>query len=132
MPEINWLAIIAATLASFAVGALWYSPLLFAKAWQREAGLSDAELQSGNMAVIFGGALALNLLATIVFALFLGPQPGLALGAGAGFAAGLCWVSAYLGINYLFEHKGLTLFLINAGYSTLAFTVMGTVLGWLA
>jgi hypothetical protein len=26
MPTINWLAVIIATVASFAIGAVWYSP----------------------------------------------------------------------------------------------------------
>ncbi len=132
MPSIDWAAVGVAALASFAVGAVWYSPPLFGKAWQRAAGLSDADLARGNVAIVFGGAFALNLLATIVFAMFLGPAPGVAFGAGVGFSAGLAWVSAYLGINYLFERKSLALFAINAGYSTLAFTVMGAVLGWLS
>ena len=33
------------------------------------------------------------------------------------------------GVNYLFEQKSLRLFLINAGYVTVQFTVMGLVLG---
>ena len=39
MPEINWIAVIAATIAAFAVGALWYSPLPFVRQWQQEIGL---------------------------------------------------------------------------------------------
>ena len=38
MPMIDWLAVLAATIASFAVGAVWYSPLLFVKPWQRQTG----------------------------------------------------------------------------------------------
>ncbi len=40
MGEINWLAVLLGALAFFAVGALWYG-VLFAKAWQKAAGLSD-------------------------------------------------------------------------------------------
>jgi hypothetical protein len=43
--------------------------------------------------------------------------------------AGIAWVSTSFGINYLFERKSLTLFLVNAGYHTLQFTTMGLVLG---
>lgn len=93
MPPVDWLAVVAATAASFAIGALWYSPLLFAKAWQRESGVTDEQAR-GGMAVIFGGAFVLMFLAAAVFAMFLGPEPGLAFGAGAGFAAGLFWVAA--------------------------------------
>jgi hypothetical protein len=115
MPEFNLWAVIAAAVSSFVLGGLWYSPLLFGRAWQRATGLSDSQLQGGNMALIFGLSLLLSLIASFVFAMFLGPRPPLALGLGAGFSAGLCWVSASFGINYLFERKSLKLFLINAG-----------------
>ena len=128
MPEFNLWAILVAALASFLLGGLWYSPLLFAKAWQREAGLSDEQIRSANIGLIFGLAFVLCLIASFVFALFLGPRPPLALGLGAGFAAGLCWVSASFGINYLFERKSLKLFLINGGYHTLQFTLIGLIL----
>ena len=52
MPEYNLLAVIVAGIASFILGGLWYSPMLFGKAWQREAGLSDEQLARGNMAMI--------------------------------------------------------------------------------
>jgi hypothetical protein len=35
-------AALVAALSSFVIGGMWYSPILFAKAWQREAGLTDA------------------------------------------------------------------------------------------
>jgi hypothetical protein len=129
MPEINWLAVLAAAFSSFVIGGLWYSPMLFGKLWQREAGLSDEQLKAGNPARIFGGAFVLSLVATAVFAMFLGPAPSLGLAFGAGFSAGLCWVAASFGINYLFEHRSLALFLVNGGYHTLQFTVIGLVLG---
>ncbi|MCI1711826.1 MAG: DUF1761 domain-containing protein [Chiayiivirga sp.] len=128
MPEFNLWAVIAAAVSSFVLGGLWYSPLLFGRAWQRATGLSDSQLQGGNMALIFGLSLLLSLIASFVFAMFLGPRPPLALGLGAGFSAGLCWVSASFGINYLFERKSLKLFLINAGYHTLQFTLIGLIL----
>ena len=96
MPEVNWIAIVVAALASFLLGGLWYSPVLFGKAWQREAGLTDEQLKNGNMAKIFGLALILCLLAAWMFATFLGPRPSLAFGFGAGFSAGLFWVATKL------------------------------------
>jgi hypothetical protein len=131
MPEVNYLAVVIAAIASFLLGGLWYSPALFGKVWQREAGLSDEQLKSGNMARIFGLSLVLSLLAAWVFALFLGPRPPVALGLGAGFSAGLCWVTASFGINYLFERKSFKLFLVNGGYHTLQFTIIGLTLAFL-
>jgi hypothetical protein len=128
MPEVNYLAVIAAAVATFLLGGLWYSPVLFGKAWQREAGVTDEQMKNANMAKIFGLAFVLSLIAAWVFALFLGPRPPLPLGLGAGFAAGLCWVAASFGINYLFERRSFKLFLINGGYHTLQFTIVGLIL----
>ena len=125
MPEVNWIAIVVAAVASFLLGGLWYSPALFGKAWQREVGLSDEQMKNSNMFKIFGLTLLLCLLAAWMFATFLGPRPSLALGFGAGFSAGLFWVASSFGIQYLFERRGLKLFLINGGYHTLQFTVIG-------
>jgi len=36
MPEVNYLAIAAAAIATVLLGGLWYSPALFGKTWQRE------------------------------------------------------------------------------------------------
>lgn len=131
MPDINWIAVIVAAIATFVVGGLWYSPLLFAKSWQREAGVSDEALSGGNMATIFAGAFVLMLLASLVFALFLGRQQGLVFGFGAGFAAGLFWVAGAFGVNYLFERRSVKLWLINGGYNVVAFTVIGSIIGWM-
>ena len=128
MPEVNWLAVLIAALGSFLLGGLWYSPALFGKAWQREIGLTDEQLKQGNMARIFGLSFVLALLAAWNFANFLGPRPSLALGLGAGASAGLLWVAGSFGINYLFERKSLKLFLINGGYHTLQFAIIGLVL----
>ena len=57
--EINWLAVATAALSSFLLGGVWYVAL-FAKAHQSAAGLSDAQMKSGNPALIFwlGAAIA--------------------------------------------------------------------------
>jgi hypothetical protein len=128
MPEVNYLAVVAAAVATFVLGGLWYSPALFGKAWQREAGVSEQQMKNANMAMIFGLTFVLSLIAAWVFALFLGPRPPMSLGLGAGFSAGLCWVASSLGINYLFERKSLKLWLINGGYHTLQFTIIGLIL----
>jgi Protein of unknown function (DUF1761) len=129
MNGINLVAVFAAAASAFVLGGLWYSPALFAASWMRYAGLSETQIRSGNRALIFGGAFVLSLIAAFVFALFLGPAPALGFALGAGSSAGLCWVAASLGINYLFERRPFKLFLINGGYFTLQFTLYGLVLG---
>ena len=131
MPEVNWIAVGLCAFGSLALGGIWYSPMLFGKAWQRAAGLSDDELKSGNMAIIFGLTFVLSFIAAAVFAMFLGKNFGVGPATSAGFSAGLCWVAASYGITYLFEHRPLKLWLINGGYHTLQFTLFGLIIGYL-
>jgi len=126
--DINYLAVIAAGLSAFLLGGIWYGPL-FGKPWQRATGLTDETLKAGSPALIFPLAALLSLIAALVFAMFLGPDPALPFALGAGASAGLCWVAASIGIIYLFERRPLNHFLINAGYVTLQFTLYGLILG---
>ncbi len=129
MNSINWLAVIVAALSSFFLGSLWYSKILFGNAWMKACGFSEEELQDANMGKIFGTAFVLMLFAAFNLAMFIGPEADTAFGATAGFFAGIGWVATMIGVHYLFERKTLAHFLINAGYSTIALTVMGAILG---
>lgn len=128
MPEVNWLAVVAAAASAFLLGGLWYSKAMFLKAWQRGSGLSDDQMQKGHPGKIFGGAFVLSLVSAATFAMFLGKLP-VGEATAYGFCAGLCWVAASFGINYLFERKNFTLFLVNGGYHTVQFTLYGLILG---
>ena len=132
MPEVNLLAVLLCGVSSLVLGGIWYAPPVFGRAWQRHAGLSDEALAGGNMAMIYGGAFLLSLLAAAVFSMFLGTEMGLGPSVAAGAAAGLFWVAASFGINYLFERRPLALWLINGGYHLFQFTLFGLVLGLMA
>lgn len=127
MPEINYWAVLAAAVSAFLLGGVWYGPL-FQKAWCREAGV-DPNKPNGHPAKVFGGAFLLSLFAALVFAVFLGSRPSLIFAVGAGTAIGLCWVASSFGINYLFAGRSLKLFLIDAGYHILQFSLYGLILG---
>jgi hypothetical protein len=130
MPVVNWFAVIAAALSMFALGAVWYSPALFARAWQRAAGLTDAQVAAGNPLLIFGIAFLLSLLMAANLAFFLaGPEVTLAFALGASLAAGLGWAAFSTAILALFERRPLAYTLINGGYLTLGFLLMGLILG---
>lgn len=129
VPSINYWAILVSALSTFLIGGLWYSPAVFGKAWMRENGLTEETLKNGNMTKIFGIAFLLALVAAINLAMFLGPEVNVTMGAFYGFLAGFGWVAMFIGTHYLFERKSFKLFLINAGYSIVALTVMGVIIG---
>ena len=128
--KINWLAVVAAALSTFALGGLWYSPLLFAGAWMRENGFTDEHVARFNKVRAFGGSFALTLVMSANLAVFLADdQTTVVWGMTAGALAGGGWVAASIGIIGLFENRSWTYILINGGYQLVAFTIMGAILG---
>ncbi len=125
--QLNYWAVLVAALSTFLIGGLWYSPAVFGKAWMRENGFTEESLKGGSMAKIFGLSFILGLIAAINLAMFMGPENRPEMGALWGFLAGFGWVATFVGTHYLFERKSFTLFLINAGYSIVALTVMGVI-----
>jgi hypothetical protein len=129
MPVVNWLAVIAAAISMFVIGGLWYSPLLFAKPWQQAAGVSEETMKAGSPAVVFGLAFVLSLLMAANLAFFVAGVADLGAVVGYSVAAGLGWAAFGLAVIALFERRPLAYHLINGGYLTVAFVVMGLILG---
>ena len=133
MPDqlsLNYLAVLAATVSTFLLGGLWYSPVLFGNAWMKEMGFTPESCKdTSGMGRIMGLAFLLELIMAINLAGFIGAKASLGFGLFAGAAVGFGWVAAAFGVNYLFERRSLRLFLINGGYLGVAFTLMGAILG---
>ena len=129
MEGINYLAVVAAAVSTFVIGGLWYSPLMFHKAWATTNGLSEADLKGGE-GRIFGLAFLLALVMAANLAAFLaGPDTTVVWGATAGALAGAGWVTPAVATLALFERRTLTYVAINGGYFIVTFIVMGTILG---
>ena len=126
---VNFLAVLVAAVAVYVIRTLWYSPTLLGRMWMDAFGLTEEKAKQGNPGLIFGASFVLELVAAFVLAMFIGTQATIAFGLLTGFLAGLFWVGTALGVVYLFERRPLRLWLLNAGYMTLAFTVMGGILG---
>jgi hypothetical protein len=128
--HVNWLAVIVAAVSTFALGGLWYSPLLFGRAWMSANGFTEAEIAKGNVAKIFGLSFVFSLLMSSNLAMFLAePKTTAAWGATAGFLAGFGWVALGIAIIALFDRRSWKYIFINAGYMTVAFVLMGLILG---
>jgi Protein of unknown function (DUF1761) len=125
MPQPSLLATLLATVLSFVLGGLWYGPL-FGKTWMRLVGVTEATLRENfNPAKTYGITFVLAFLASYVFGMFLGADPSMALGLGAGAAAGIFWVAGSLWTNDLFERRPLALTVINGGYHVVKFALIG-------
>ncbi|MBQ4799084.1 DUF1761 domain-containing protein [Pseudoalteromonas sp. MMG006] len=127
--DVNYFAILVASLSSFMLGAVWYSKILFKNAWLENSGLTEQDLQLADPRLIFAGSFLLTFIASLVLALFLGQEAGIGESLGTGFAIGLFWVCSSLGLSYIFEQRPLKLFLINGSYYVMQFSLMGLILG---
>ena len=127
---LNHLAVWVAALSTFLLGGLWFSPILFGKAWQVENQLSDHDLKSGNTAKIMGLSFLFALVMSYNLAFFLNdPSIDSKMGTMYGFFTGFGWIAMAIFIIGQFEHKSTRYMLINAGYMTLALTLMGLIIG---
>lgn len=76
--------------------------------------------------------MILEVIMAFNLAAFIGSDADWMFGLSAGLAAGLGWVGLAFGVNYMFEGKSFKLWLINAGYNTVIFAVMGLIIGALS
>ncbi|MFN2512232.1 MAG: DUF1761 domain-containing protein [Pyrinomonadaceae bacterium] len=129
MEQINILAVIVAAVSAFLLGGLWYSPLLFGKIWARESGVSLDQPKTTPTPILFAVSFVFSLIAATVFALVLGRNPPLNTAVRDGLTIGACWVATSFGINYQFSNRSFKLFLIDAGYYVVQFTLYGVILG---
>jgi hypothetical protein len=126
---INHVAVLVCAVMSLVIGGLWWSPLLFAKAWQRENGLTDEQLAKANPIKTFALTFLIAYLMAYNLAFFLG-APGTTWQ--WGIVAGLLtavWVVGMFIIIALFEQRSFKYIAINCGYMILYFGVTGFILG---
>jgi hypothetical protein len=127
MAGVSWLAIFVAAFATFLLGGLWYGPL-FGKPWMRASGITEERARQGNMPLVFGVSFVLQLLAAFSLDMFIG-EAGTGFGVFAGAMTGIFFVGTAFGVVYLFEQRPLMHWVVNAGYHTVSFTMMGAILG---
>lgn len=128
--KINFIAVFVAALSTFILGGLWYSPLLFGKAWMRVNNFSETDVATFSKARMFGWSFIFALVMALNLAMFLAaPGTNVVWGIAAGALAGVGWVAMAVAIIGVFENKSWGYIAINGGYMILAFCGMGAILG---
>jgi uncharacterized protein (DUF58 family) len=132
-PYINIWAVLLAALAFWALGALWYSPVLFGKRWQKEVGFKEEDIKKANMALVFGGSFVLMLLMVWALNFVINSHKpeevsflqGLHYGAFTGFF----FAMLTMGINYLYQRRSIVLWMIDGFYMIIGLGIAGMILG---
>jgi hypothetical protein len=127
LSNINWLAVLCGALAYFALGALWYSKVLFAEKWLALTGIDPKNpAATSGMAVVMTSSFVLMLIASLGIAILqskLQLTGGWMSGIKLGLLTGLFFGATAISISYLYEKRPAGLHLINGGY-----TVVGNIL----
>ncbi|MEP1033004.1 DUF1761 domain-containing protein [Ekhidna sp.] len=127
---INHWAVIAAAVSNLIVGAIWYSPVLFYKGWKEANNKTDDDFKNVNVGKLYGISTLLSLAICYNMAFFLGDvDTDWVWGTTAGFLAGFGWAALIFIIIAMYEQKPIKYMLINGGYITLYFTLIGFILG---
>jgi hypothetical protein len=126
----NHWAIFASALIQWFLGAIWYSPALFAKPWMAMVGLRPGATKKSSMIVgmiaSFIGSLVLSFVLAH-FVLWAGATT-LAWGVLIGFITWTGFIAAPLSASYIYESRPFMLFAINTGYWLVALLVSGGLL----
>jgi len=127
---INHWAVMVCAIANLALGALWYSPLLFYKAWMKENKFTDEDIKKVNPAKTYSITFLISVIISYNLAFFLGDdKTDMVWGTTAGFLAGFGFSALIFSVIALFEQRSWKYILINGGYITIYFTLIGFILG---
>lgn len=127
--ELNWLAVIVATIAWFAFSAIWYSVPPLSKAWQNASKVDMAE-DGPPLALLFIPTLIGYFVTTVVIGLIVeaigitevgdGVVLGIVLGIGFGAVSAL--------VTQVYERKGSNYWLINGLNAVIAYVIVSVIL----
>jgi hypothetical protein len=158
MIQSNFLVLLAAAAVPMIMGMLWYSPLLFANVWMKEANITVGEMKPAKFALILSTAFLFSLmiastlqfvvihqmsLPSIVFGLPKAEQEAFLTstmqkyghqfrtfkhGALHGFIFTLFTALPLIAMHCLYEKKSVKYVLIHLGYWAVSLTLMGGII----
>ena len=131
MKPVNHLAILVAAVVFFVIGAVWYT--VFAQPWLDGIDKTVEQLMTENggspLPYVVGCVAILFMCYTLGWIVQRGMEPTAGNGALTGATVAFGLVGAMLALNYGFEARGVTLWLINAGYALVGLVIAGAIIG---
>jgi hypothetical protein len=131
MKATNHWAVLVAAVVFWGLGALWYT--VFSDAWLAGIGKTLEQLMKENggspLPYVVGFLAIVVMCYTLAWIVHRGMQPTAGNGALTGATVAFGIVGAMLALNYGFESRGVTLWLINAGYAFVGLVIAGAIIG---
>jgi hypothetical protein len=147
--EINWLAVVAASLSSFVIGAAWFGPKTFYPVWMtamgRKVPTENVPMSAGSTILMFGGTYlgALIQVSTLAVVVSLARAVDPTIGALGGAAIGAL-LGFGIGAAASFSHRqfaqqnhnqvdAVWVWLIEVGQDIVCLAVAGLIIGaWIS
>lgn len=129
--QVNLVAVLICSFITFFLGALWYSPLLFAKKWVELIGKTNEELKQGASAMNYVMAFVLGFMTNFSLAFVINLSKVTILYDGA-LVGAMCWIGFAGATSYnnqvIFVQRPATLWSIDSGYNLVSFVISGAIL----
>lgn len=135
LTHLNYLAVIVATLAYFALGAIWFSPMLFSKPWMAGHGITmpEGDEAKARMRKEMPKMMLVTLILCFIGTLGMGYLETAACtfnwmgGAKIGIVAG-GFILIAMALSHMYTKKSFKLTLIDAGYHIVGLIIVGVIL----
>jgi len=129
LSQLNWLHVLVATVAFFILGALWYSPVLFAKKWTQLNAIDMSGDKKGMGAIMFASFVLMFIACTGLAGLQqVLPVADAMGGIKLGLLTGICFSATAISISYLYVKKAVALHFIDWGYQVVGMTLASFIL----
>jgi len=130
---INYWAVLVAAIAGMAIGALWYSPMVFGKAWMTMNKLTMKDMEEAKkrgMTKVYILAFVGHLVMAYVLAHFIGyvESTTVVLGLQLAFWLWLGFIATVFLNTVLWEGKPVKLYLLNVLHYLVVIGVMSSIL----
>lgn len=126
--SVNYIAVVVAAVAGFAVGAVWYA-LLFSKPWMDAVGMTRADIEQGRSPLPFVFSAIGLLIMAWVMSTIIAPVDGIGRGILAGLILWLGFTATTTAVNYAYAARKPMLTVIDGGHWLAVSVVMGAIIG---
>ena len=129
VPHFNFVAVLVSGLLFWFLGAVWFSPVLFAKPWMAALGMTPGHQKKGFAAAMISSLIG-DLITALVMLHFIVWSGASTVGTGA-FIGFLCWLGFFVAIQFpqgLYEQRPMKVFVIDAGYWFVGMVGIGVLL----
>ena len=128
--DLNWLAVIGATVAYFALGGIWYAPAVFGNLWMRSAGIEAPEQTKASFYVIpvltcLLATIAVGMLAVATSTDTVGEGIVLGLVTGVGIAFSALFVTGFFDPQ---KPQAMTWVAVVGGYHIVGLVIVSIIL----